>query len=200
VAAAKQTLVIEGPRNNGTKIAFNHAGDLLASAGWDGMLRLWDPRTGKQRFGTMSPLPGATPRFSPDDCFLAGDCRDGQLGLWEVAAGREYRKLVRASAAGKGTYRTTAIRSDGHLLAVGAGMPDGVGMWDLTSGRELAFLELPGINWPLFVQPSGALLTNGSARMGMCATSPSVPTAAWWPPAATPERASKSGMRRAASP
>jgi eukaryotic-like serine/threonine-protein kinase len=165
VAAGKQTLVIEGLRNGGIKIAFNHAGDLLASAGWDGMLRLWDPRTGKQLFGTMSPLPNATPRFSPDDCFLAGDCRDGQLGLWEVAAGREYRTLVRAAAAGKGIYRTTAIRADGRLLAVGTGMPDGVGMWDLTSGRELAFLKLPGINWPLFVEPSGALLTNGSAGL-----------------------------------
>ena len=67
---------------------------------------------------------------------------DGKLGLWEVAAGGEYRTLVRAAAAGKGYYDHPAIRSDGRLLAVG--MRDGVGLWDLHSGKELAFLESPG--------------------------------------------------------
>ena len=33
VAAGKQTLVLEGPRNNGITLAFNHAGDLLGIAG-----------------------------------------------------------------------------------------------------------------------------------------------------------------------
>jgi WD40 repeat protein len=43
-------------------------------------------------------------------------------------------------------------------------MQNGVGLWDLTSGKELAFFELPGSNFVLFA-PSGALLTNGSAGL-----------------------------------
>ncbi len=161
VAAGKQTVVSEGPPDGGTQIAFNHAGDLLASTGWGGMLRLWDPRTGKQLFSTMSGCLGVPPRFSPDDRLLSGDVRDGKLGLWEVAAGGEYRTLLRAVGAGLG-YQNATIRFDGRLLAIG--MHGGVGLWDLTSGRELDFLRLPGINLALF-EPSGALLTNGPAGL-----------------------------------
>ncbi len=113
----KQTLVIDGIRSGGVVIAFDHAGDLLASTGWETKLRLWDPETGKQLFSTMSGW--GIPRFSPDDRLLSGDFRDGKMGLWEVAAGGEYRTLLRAAAAGKGEYYITSIRSDGRLLAVG---------------------------------------------------------------------------------
>jgi WD40 repeat protein len=163
VAAGKQTLVLEGLRNAGITIAFNHAGDLLASTGWEGKLRLWDPRSGKQLFSTPSWMSsGAIPRFSPDDRLLAADIRDDKLGLWEVAAGGEYRTLVRAAAVGKGGYSLASIRSDGRLLAVA--MENGVGLWELPSGKELSFLESPGTNFVLF-EPSGALLTKGSAGL-----------------------------------
>ena len=159
VALGKQTHVLEGCRNKGIGIGFNHAGDLLASSGWEGVLRLWDSRTGEQLFSTPV-LSGV--RFSLDDRLLAYDGRDGKLGLWEVAAGAEYRSLIRAAAAGKGSYVNPAIRSDGRLLAVGMG--DGVGLWDLHSGKELGFLESRGTDFVLF-EPSGALLTTGSAGL-----------------------------------
>ena len=54
VALGKQTHVLEGSRNVGIGIAFNHAGDMLASGGWEGVLRLWDPRTGTQLFSMPS--------------------------------------------------------------------------------------------------------------------------------------------------
>jgi tetratricopeptide (TPR) repeat protein len=43
-------------------------------------------------------------------------------------------------------------------------MYGGVGLWDLTSGKELPFLKLPGINLVLF-EPTGSLLTNGTAGL-----------------------------------
>ncbi len=162
VATRKQTLVIEGIRNGGIVIAFNHSGDLLASTGWEGVLRLWDTRTGQQLFGTQSGLSGAPPRFSSDDRLLTGDVRDGKLGFWEVTAGGEYRTLVRAEAGGGRDYQITSVHPDGRLLAVA--MRDGIGFWDLMSGKELAFLESPGSDFVLF-EPSGALLTSGVAGL-----------------------------------
>jgi serine/threonine protein kinase/WD40 repeat protein len=160
VESAKQTLVLEGTRNGGINLAFNHSGDLLASVGWDWMLRLWNPRTGKQIFSTPSQWL-ATPRFSPDDRLLAGDRSDDKLGLWVVAAGGEYRTLSRTPAAGDVYFQPTVHR-DGRLLAVG--MREGVGFWDLNSGLELAFIPAPGDNHALF-EPSGSLLTNGPAGL-----------------------------------
>ena len=142
VAAGKQTLVLEGLRNGGITIAFNHAGDLLASTGWEGILRLWDPRTGKQLFSTMSGT--GIPRFSPDDRLLSGDVRDGKLGLWEVAAGREYRTLVRAAAAGKGMYayhrrfvRTDACWPWRCKTALGCGNCPAARNWPSSSRQAL---------------------------------------------------------------
>ena len=106
--------------------------------------------------------PGLGPPRFRDDRLLAGYVPDGKLGLWEIAAGSEYRTLVRAAAAGRGHYHNATIRFDGRLLAVG--MHEGVGLWDLASGKELAFLQLPGSNLALF-EPSGGLLTNGPAGL-----------------------------------
>ena len=59
-------------------------------------------------------------RFSPDDRLLAAGLDDNKLRLWEVAAGRGYRTLVRDPASGKGAYRCTcAISPEDRLLAVG---------------------------------------------------------------------------------
>ncbi len=161
VAAGKQTLALEGLRNGGIRIAFNHAGDMLASVGWEGMLRLWDARTGKLLFGTAS---GAgVPRFSPDDRLLSADLRDRKIALWEITSCREYRTLLRAAADDKGIYEYSTIRSDGRVLAV-AMHNCGVGLWDLPGGAEMAFLPVPGCDFALF-EPSGALLTNGSAGL-----------------------------------
>jgi WD40 repeat protein len=160
VAAGKQGLILEGHKNQGIGVGFNQAGDLLASSGWEGMVRLWEPRTGRQLFSTPGGL--NRPRFSPDDHLLAGHVSKSQLGLWEVAAGRQYRTLGRNPAVGKGSYFGPAIHPEGRLLAVG--MEDGVGLWDLTGGKELAFLKSPGMNHVLF-EPCGALLTNGEAGL-----------------------------------
>src|SRR5262249_26316373 len=69
----KLVATLEGHLATPTLVAFSHAGDLLASAGWDGMVYLWNPLTGKP----LASRPGAYgvgfPRlqFSPDDRRLA---------------------------------------------------------------------------------------------------------------------------------
>jgi serine/threonine protein kinase/WD40 repeat protein len=152
----KQLFVLEGFKNGGIQVAFSHNGNLLATTSWEGKLRLWDSRTGLQLFSTME-AGQEPPRFRADDRYLSASSRDGKLGYWELAEGKEYRTLVHTSASTTDPYFNPSVSGDGRLLAVG--VHGGVGIWELSSGRELQFLDLPGINFTAF-EPSGALLTN----------------------------------------
>jgi serine/threonine protein kinase/WD40 repeat protein len=158
VATRKEIVRLEGAKGGGFGITFNHGGDLLASFSWEGLLRLWDPRTGKQLLSTVANGMSAL-RFSPDDRLLAARISGRKLQLLEVAVGREYRTLVRDPVLSSGLYDATAVSGDGRLLA--AGMRDGFGLWDLRSGKPLAFVRqlwTPGV---LF-EAEGALLTYGN--------------------------------------
>jgi serine/threonine protein kinase/WD40 repeat protein len=159
VVTRKPVVRLEGHKNGGIKIAFNHAGDLLASTAWDSVLRLWDPRTGQQLFNTQTWAHSL--RFSADDKLLAAGVgiEDKKLRLWEVAPALAYRTLVRDPVLGRGSYYTSAIHPDGRLLAVG--VRDGTDFWDLASGNHLASIKLALNNYHVLFEPSGALLTNG---------------------------------------
>jgi WD40 repeat protein/serine/threonine protein kinase len=157
VATAREIAHLEGTKNGGVGFTFNHRGDLLASVSWDGMLRLWDPRTGKQLLSTVA-YAMRIPQFSLDDRLLVARTNGTKIQILEVATGREYRTLVRDPVLGSGFYDNTAVSGDGRLLA--AGMQDGFGLWDLDSGKSLAFVRqrwTPGV---LF-EHDGNLLTYG---------------------------------------
>ncbi len=78
-------MFFEGYKNVITGISFNHAGSLLASTGWEGKLRLWDPRTGEQLFSLNNPVQDV--RFSRDDQRLALDSAAdvSEPGKWQLA-------------------------------------------------------------------------------------------------------------------
>jgi len=131
---------------------------LLASSCWDGILRLWDPRTGQQLFNTQTSARGL--RFSQDDRVLAAGGGSGAKPMMsEIAPARVYRTLARDPALGRGYYQFSAIHPSGRLLAVGMG--EGTDLWDLAGGRHLASIHLAPGNFCLLFDPSGALLTNG---------------------------------------
>jgi WD40 repeat protein/Flp pilus assembly protein TadD len=179
VATGKQTVKLEGFKNGGIGATFSHAGDLLASAGWDYTLRLWDPRTGQQLFQVRANWPGGVPQFGPDDHLLAGDIKGNKLRLWQVAASRTYRTLVRDPVLGKGSsYHDCAVSPRGRLFA--AAMDDGLAFWDGRTGVPLNFVPL-GVSWNrnVLFEASGALLTSGAGG-----------SFRWpiWPDPAAPER------------
>jgi WD40 repeat protein len=165
VPSRRQKRVLEGHRDAGIILAFNPAGDLLASISWDRTLRLWDPHTGQQLFSTQAIWNTEVPSFGGDDGLLAARINGSKMGLWEVAAGREYRTLVHDSARSKESYHGIAISDDGRLLAVG--LDDGIGFWDLLSGENLALAsdKLLGPQRCVLFEPSGALLSNGPAGL-----------------------------------
>jgi WD40 repeat protein len=72
----------------------------------------------------------------------------GEMRLLEVEPGREYRTLVAGLGAGRSEYHWADIGPD-DLLAVA--MEDGVRIWDLDTGREVAFLPIGLVKSASFV-------------------------------------------------
>jgi eukaryotic-like serine/threonine-protein kinase len=150
--------VLEGCRNAGLQVAFTPDGELLASNGWEGKLRIWNWRTGQQVL--RSPA-GLYPRFSPQGHLLIGDGHRGKV--IELATGREYRTLVRQSNTAMDlVYWGGAIHPEGRLLAVA--MNDGVRMWDLETGSETGLVRL-GFPAHIAFEPAGDLLTHGDGGL-----------------------------------
>ena len=159
VAQDKQTGRLEGIPGGGIAFSYNPAGTLVASNGWAGILSLWDPFTGRRVFSTHARLHNSAwaPQFSTDGRFLAATQDGGKLRIWEIAAANEYRTLAASPLKGKRAYRSAAITPDGRLLAAGA--DGGFALWDLPTGKELAFLEGSPFNYVAFEnRPAGKVV------------------------------------------
>jgi serine/threonine protein kinase/WD40 repeat protein len=161
VKSRKEVLQFGGMKNFGEVIIFSHSGDLLAGNGWENVLRLWDPATGKLVFSTPSRAVTAL-QFSSDDRLLACDGHAGKVRIWGIDPGREYRTLVRDPALGLASYFYPTVHPNGRILA--AATQDGVGLWDLETGRALAPLRLGGTYGVLF-EPGGTLVTNSPSGL-----------------------------------
>jgi serine/threonine protein kinase/WD40 repeat protein len=145
-------------RGWGTRVAFNHAGDRLASIGWDGIVQLWDVVTGHLLFTAPSATRVGILRFDRDDQWLAGVISESRLGLWKVGAGRHYRTLLRDDMPKKLHYYGAAVSGKRQqLLAVA--MHDGIGFWNLETGAEIAFISRASAVLQVICDDSGALLT-----------------------------------------
>ncbi len=144
----------EGFASGGIRTAFHPAGTLLASNGWEGRLRLWDPVLGRPWLSVTGGW--SSQGFGQDGQIVLHS--EGKLSTYQVDPALEYRTFAHASSETI-DYARPSIRRDGRLLAVGT--DKGAAVWDLARGTELAFLPI-GNAWHLMFEASGDLLTNGS--------------------------------------
>jgi serine/threonine protein kinase/WD40 repeat protein len=157
VARKYRLATLEGHFQEITGLSFHPPkGELLASVSEDGKYLLWHASSGRPLL-QVPPL-GAQFGFSGDGRWLGAARRGDSTELVEVTPGREYRTLVSSLGAGQGIYHRGAISPDGRLLAVG--MADGTRLWDLDTGRELAWLPT-GYTVSVAFRPDGELLTAG---------------------------------------
>jgi WD40 repeat protein len=125
--------------------ALGPAGTLLALGRWAGVVGAWggraalcDAATGQRQWETPDqPSPVRVAAFSPDGrtLFLAGEeVEKGGAGLWDVAAGRHVRTLLRAL--GPVCVRQAVLHPNGRtaLLACGDGRAR---LWDMTADDEV---------------------------------------------------------------
>ena len=153
---------LQGLKNDGLIVRFNHAGDRLVSNDWSGMLRLWDTRTGRHLLA--HPARGTCLKFSHDDGLLAADVAFNKVRLFRWRTGREFRTLTDHYPADERALHSAIIHPAGRLLAIQSA--SGVLLADRVRGEEVALLRLPGGNRPLRFDPAAdSLWTNGSCGM-----------------------------------
>jgi serine/threonine protein kinase/WD40 repeat protein/tetratricopeptide (TPR) repeat protein len=151
--------VLQGHTSGVLHAQFAHAGYLLATWSWDATTRLWDAASGE----ALVTAAGSFWRFSADDrrlVFLDGT----KIGTWEVADGRECR-ILHHGMIGNRTESTIGVllqggdfSPDGRLLS--AASTDGVRLWEVETGRELAHLKT-GTYGPALLHLDGqSLITN----------------------------------------
>jgi WD40 repeat protein len=161
VRSLRTVAVMEGHAQDVVSVAFHPAGGLLYTHSWDGTGRLWDSWTGQQLLARVGYI--SAPRFSRDGRRLGFVVEGTAVRPVEVAAGTEHRTLVSSRGAGQDVHRTAAISPDGRLLA--AGTDDGLVLWELATGRELAFVPQGRTESVAFAPKGDELRTAGSGGL-----------------------------------
>jgi WD40 repeat protein len=152
--------VLEGHDNTIRALAWSPDGRLLASAGDDTRILLWDPATGDceaELTGHRSRVRGLA--FSPDGATLLSGSDDSAVLLWDVAGGTVRRSLLRRQST---RVAGVAFHPNGDWAVAGLEFGDAEGrVWDPVSGREIALLGHGGRAWSLAVSPGGDTLGVG---------------------------------------
>jgi WD40 repeat protein len=135
-ATSGEGTILGGGHQSGiTSLAFLTNGKLIASAGGDGKLCLWEAATGRQLrqvpFADEDISSGTSIAFSPDGRFLASASRT-RIHLHDVATGNEVRSFGRHLTG----VESIAFSADGSLLIAGT-RERTLCLWDMNTGREL---------------------------------------------------------------
>jgi RNA polymerase sigma factor (sigma-70 family) len=118
-----------------TALCYSGDGKLLASAGDDGIVRLWDAATGRElrqfrrharRVFSLS--------FAADGKTVVSGDEEGKVWLWETATGKDLRSLGQRL----GCAYAVALAPDGKTVAVANG---NIHLFEATTGTELDRFE-----------------------------------------------------------
>ncbi|MGH8904275.1 MAG: trypsin-like peptidase domain-containing protein, partial [Egibacteraceae bacterium] len=114
---------------------------MLASAGDDGTVRIWDTATGEQRRaleGRSGGVWAVCPVTVDGQVLLAGAGADGAVRIWDPATG-EQRALLEGRTGW--VWAVCPVTVDGQVLLASAGADGAVRIWDPATGEQRAVLE-----------------------------------------------------------
>src|SRR5579859_2419583 len=118
VARAQTPAELKGHTDLVYHVAFSPDGKILATAGFDNTVKLWDVAAGKELRSLTGHHSGPVycVAFSPDGKTLATSSLDKTICLWNVEDG----KFIRDLKGHAGIVDSVAFSPDGKLLASGS--------------------------------------------------------------------------------
>ena len=140
-------------------VAFSPDGGTLASAGTDGLVRLWDASTGAPLGELPHPAAVTAIAFAPGGEALVTACEDGLVRRFRL----EDRAQVAAMRGHEGAVRALAVSPGGGSIASG-GADGTVRIWRAADGSlEATLRSHSGSVDAVAFSPDGALLASGGA-------------------------------------
>ncbi len=154
--------LLSGHNSEILTMAYSPTGHLLATAGIDQTIRLWNPESGRDQKvlrGHMGAVHALA--FSPNGKFLASGSADTSIRLWDVDSGQP----VHAVTSNFGAVRAVTFSADGKMLATG-GNDGSLRFWDAASGKEIRSVRGQfGIVYSIAFSPDGTTVATGSSDM-----------------------------------
>ena len=161
LSTGQQVVTLHGHTKLVWNAAFSPDGRHLATAGNDGVLKVWDAKTGEElRSWPLGNFVNDV-AFSPDGKRLAAVNYNGTLHIWEANA---WEKLLTEPHPGQPCYKI-AFSPDGQRLA--AALEQGtVAVWDAATGKEHLAIRGHATNSRVTVvafSPDGKLLASAAS-------------------------------------